>query len=191
MKSMSSFRSISANGSVTFKLVQGEEKTKALSTSMADANYSVSNGTLNVNGNGTMTIAVGGYTSINCNACNVESSGALITIRWPCPYMRGSAKFTDLNVSRYLQLNVLNTGTYEFSGTVPFFNATCVNLAKVKAYDLITDSTYVNTTCAVDTEVHATKVINVFINSAGNVNYKGSPPVLRRSGIGSGKLVEK
>lgn len=184
-------RLISANGLVTFRLVQGAGHSRAISTSMMDNMYSYGNGVLTVNGIGTMTIAVGGYTFINCNACEIKTVEPILTDTLAMSIHAGSARIYDVTVSRYLQVNAQNTGTYRFSGTVPFFNATCVNLASVEAYNLLTDSTYVNTTCAVDTEVNATQVVNVFINSSGNVNFKGNPPILRRSGVGTGKLVRK
>jgi hypothetical protein len=90
-----------------------------------------------------------------------------------------------------LGLNALNLGTYKFSGFASFFNFSTVNLATVEAYDLVTDSTYVNTTSIGNAEVHATQVLNVFINSIGGVNYKGDPPIVRATITGSGRLVKK
>jgi hypothetical protein len=191
VKGVGGVRSISANGLVTFKLVQGAGTSTAVSTSLMDNMYSYGNGVLSVNGVGTMTIAVGGYTFITCNACDIKTDGPVATDTLAMSIHGGSARVYDLTVSRYLQINAQNTGKYRFSGTVPFFNTTCTNLASVEAYNLATDSTYVNTTCAIDTEVNATQVVNVFINSSGNVNYTGNPPVLRRSGAGTGKLVKK
>ena len=62
---------------------------------------------------------------------------------------------------------------------------------KLKPYDLVTDSTYVNSYAAIATEVNATKVVNVFINSAGDINYKGNPPIVRATITGTGRLVKK
>jgi len=191
VKSMGPIRSISANGPVTFRLAQGAGQTLAVSTSMLDNMYNYSGGTLSVNGTGTMTLAVGGYIFITCNACKVESAEPVATDTLAMTIHGGSTELNDLTVSSYLQLNAQNSGKYELSGTVPFFYATGINLASIEAYDLYTDSTYVNTTCAIDTEVRASQVINVFILSSGNVNYKGNPPIVRRSGSGSGQLVKK
>jgi hypothetical protein len=185
------FRVISANGLVTFKFVQGAGDNVAVSTSMLDNTYSVSGGVLSVNGIGTMTIAMGNYMYLNCNACDVKSSGPLFTDTLAMYIHAGSARFSNLLVSSIFQLDAINTGTYKFSGSAPFFHVTCNNLAGIEAYDLVTDSTYVTTTCAVDTKVHATKVINVFINSIGNVDYKGDPPIVRATITGSGRLVKK
>jgi hypothetical protein len=97
----------------------------------------------------------------------------------------------NIQVNNYLGLNALNLGTYKFSGYASFFNFTSVNLATVKAYNLVTDSTYINTTSIGDAEVNATQVLNVFINSIGGVNYKGNPPVVRATITGMGRLVKK
>ena len=63
-----------------------------------------------------------------------------------------------------------------------------MNATSVEAFDLVTDSTYVNSTNIFETDVNATQVINVFINSIGDVNYKGNPHVVRLTATGSGKL---
>ena len=76
----------------------------------------------------------------------------------------------------------------QFSGTAAFFNVANVNATSVEAFDLVTDSTYVNSTNIFETDVNATQVINVFINSIGDVYYKGNPPIVRLTATGSGKL---
>ena len=103
----------------------------------------------------------------------------------------GSVTLNDLQINKILQLNALNTGTYKLSGTATFLNLSIVNATLFKGYGLITDSTYINTTNAFDAEVYATQVLNAFISSSGNVNYKGNPPIVRVTATGSGKAVKK
>jgi hypothetical protein len=185
------FNRIQSNGGVTFKLVTGPEN-KVISTSMSETAYSVSGGQLNINAAwGSMTIAIRNLPLLWCNACTVEASG-LVADTLSMYIHGGSADLRDITIAGYLGLSALNIGTYKFSGTVPFFNVYSVNNADVEAFNLVTDSTYVNSYAALaHTEIHATKVVNVFIHSAGSVYYKGNPPIVRLSNQGTGKLIAK
>jgi hypothetical protein len=190
-KELGPFKTISSNGYVTFKLVQGVAN-KVISTSIADASYNVSGGQLSVNAaGGSMTIAVNNLNLLWCNACSVENSGTLIMDTLNLYVHAGSVTLKDLQINKILQLNALNTGTYKLSGTAAFLNLSIVNATLFKGYGLITDSTYINTTNAFDAEVYATQVLNAFISSSGNVNYKGNPPIVRVTATGSGKAIKK
>lgn len=183
--------SISANGGVTFNLVSGAEN-KIISTSMDHSGYSVSGGHLSINAaGGSMTIAIRSMKSLGCNACTVKASG-LVADTLNMYIHAGRADLRDIVLSGYLGLRAENIGTYEFSGTVPFFNVYQMNNANVEAFNLVTDSTYVDSYAALaSTEIHATKVVNAFIRSVGNVYYKGNPPIVRVSASGLGKLIKK
>lgn len=182
------FNQISSNGFVKFEFVQGAYN-HIVSTSMMDNFYNVSGGVLSINGNGTMTIAVSN--TINplwCNGCNLESDGPL-TMDTLNVYMHsGGMKMKNFHVNNILQINAVNLGTYKLSGSAAFLNLTTVNLASFEGYGFVTDSTYINTTSITDLEVHATQVLNVFINSIGGVKYKGNPPIVRASITGMGRL---
>ena len=189
-KALPPFRTISSNGYVTFKLVEGVEN-QVISTSLNEMEYSVYSGTLSVNAaGGSMTIAVRNLYSLWCNACSVESDG-LVADTLNFSIHAGSIKLYNAHINNYLGLSAQNLGRYRFSGYVPFFNFSTTNLASVEAYNLVTDSTYINSTSVTDAEVNATQVLNVFINSVGGVNYKGDPPVVRATITGMGRLVKK
>jgi hypothetical protein len=159
---------------------------------MAQSGYSVSGGHLSINAaGGSMTIAIRSMKSLWCNACTVKASG-LVADTLNMYIHAGKADLRDINLSGYLGLRAENIGTYEFSGTVPFFNVYQMNNANVEAFNLVTDSTYVDSYAALgSTEIHATKVVNAFIRSVGNVYYKGNPPIVRVSASGMGKLIKK
>lgn len=97
----------------------------------------------------------------------------------------------DIYVNNILQINAINTGKYKLSGFASFVNLTTMNLVSYEAYNLVTDSTYINTTSILDAELHTTQVVNAFINSMGSVNFKGNPPVVRATITGQGKMVRK
>jgi hypothetical protein len=189
-KALPPFNKISSNGFVTFNLVAGAENT-VISTSMPESMYSAGGGQLNVNGIGRMTIAVRDIKILSCNGCSVENDGPLVADTLNMYMHAGSVDLKDIQINGYLGLNAQNSGTYKFSGTAGFFYVSNINATIVKAFGLVTDSTYVNSTNVLDTEVHATKVVNVFINSMGNVLYKGNPPIVRLTASGSGKLIRK
>jgi hypothetical protein len=189
-KALPPFRTITSNGSVTYKLVDAVENT-VISTSLDESGYNVTNGSLSVNAvGGTMTVGVRNLRSLWCNSCSVESNG-LVTDTLIFSIHAGSMKLYNVQVNHYLGLNAVNTGRYRLSGHASFFNFSTVNLATVEAYNLVTDSTYVNTTSIGYAEVNATHVLNVFINSIGGVYYKGNPPVVRATITGIGGLVKK
>lgn len=185
------FDRIQSNGGVKFKLVTGAEN-KVISTSLSDGSYNVSSGQLNINAaGGSMTIAIRNIKLLWCNACNVQASG-LIADTLSMYIHAGQANLQGITITNYLGLSALNMGTYKFSGSVPFFNVYSANNADVEAFDLVTDSTYVDSWAALaHTEIYATSVINVWIHSAGNVYYKGDPPVVRLSVLGTGTLIKK
>ncbi|MDJ1497193.1 DUF2807 domain-containing protein [Cytophagaceae bacterium DM2B3-1] len=189
-KPLGSFTTITSNGFVTFNLVGGPVN-KVISTSMSDAYYNVSNGNLFINGMGTITIAVRNLYLLSCNSCSVKSAESFTADTLNFSIHAGSLKLKDVIVTRYLGLNAINTGTYEISGRTPFLNLGLTNMVTFKGYSLITDSTYVNSTNVVDCEVYTKQVINAFVNSIGNVNYKGRPPIVRASYTGTGRLVAK
>lgn len=189
-KQLGPFNKISSNGPVTFTFVQGAEN-KVLTTSMMDNYYSVSNGQLNINGMGSMTIAIKNLYLLWCNSCSVENNGPLVVDTLNFYMHGGSMKFSDIHVNNILQINAINTGTYKLSGTAAFVNLSTINLVSYEAYNLITDSTYINTTSILDAELHTTHVVNAFINSMGSVNFKGNPPIVRASISGQGKMVRK
>ncbi|HEY0656533.1 MAG TPA: DUF2807 domain-containing protein [Chryseosolibacter sp.] len=189
-KELLPFRTISSNGMVKFRLIEGPEN-KVISTSIDEFQYNVSNGTLSVNAaGGSMTIAVRNLYQLWCNSCSVESDG-LVADTLNFYVHAGKVELFNIHVNNYLGISALNTGSYKFSGFASFFNFATVNLATVEAYDLLTDSTYVNTTSVGYAEVHATQVLNVFINSVGGVYYKGNPQVVRATITGTGKLIKK
>lgn len=190
-KALPPFNRIQSNGFVTFNFVTGAEN-KVISTSISESMYNVGSGQLNVNATGgRMTIAVSDLKLLWCNACSVENDGPLVADTLNMYMHAGSVDLKDIRINGYLGLNAVNTGTYEFSGTAGFFQVSNINSTHVKAFNLVTDSTYVSSTNAWDTEVYATKVINVFIHSIGNVYYKGNPPIVRLTATGSGKLIRK
>lgn len=189
-KALPPFNRIQSNGFVTFNLITGAEN-RVISTSMPESMYNAGGGVLTVNGGGRMTIAIRDIKMLGCNACSVENDGPLVADTLNMYMHAGSVDLKDIRINGYLGLNAVNTGTYKFSGSAVFFNVSNINSTLVKAFNLVTDSTYVNSTNILDTEVHATQVVNVFINSLGSVLYKGDPPVVRLTASGSGKLVRK
>jgi hypothetical protein len=189
-KPLAPFNRISSNGLVTFNLVTGA-RNEVLSTNLNEAMYNVSSGVLQVNGVGSMTIGIRNIYSLWCNACTIENRGPLVADTLAMTVHGGSVDFNDVRINNYLQLEALNTGTYSFSGTVPFFYVKNINLTSVRAFNLVTDSTYVVSSNVIDTDVHATQVVNVFINSMGNVNFKGNPPTVRLTRTGTGQLIKK
>lgn len=189
-KPLPPFNRIQSNGFVTFNLVTGAENT-VISTSMPESMYNAGGGVLMVNGGGRMTIAIRDIKMLGCNACSVENDGPLVADTLNMYLHAGSVDLKDIQINGYLGLNAVNTGTYKFSGTAGFFNVSNINATIVKAFNLVTDSTYVNSSNILDTEVHATEVVNVFINSMGSVLYKGNPPIVRLTATGTGKLVRK
>src|SRR6185503_3030594 len=114
-----------------------------------------------------------------CNSCSVENPSPLVADTLVMYVHAGGVDLHNIQIDYYLGLTALNTGTYKFSGTAAFFNLANVNATNVRAFDLVTDSTYVNSTNAFETDVNATQVLNVFINSSGDVYYKGNPPIVR------------
>lgn len=189
-KALPPFNKISSNGLVTFNLIAGAEN-MVISTSMPESMYSAGGGQLNINGIGRMTIAVRDIKILSCNGCSVENDGPLVADTLNMYVHGGSVDLKDIQINGYLGLNAMNSGTYKFSGTSGFFYVSSSNAAIVKAYGLVTDSTYVNSSAVFDTEVHATQVVNVFINSMGSVLYKGNPPIVRLTATGTGKLIRK
>lgn len=189
-KELGPFNTISSNGSVKFTLIQGVEN-KVISTSISETMYNVSNGQLTVNApGGSMTIAVKNVDLFWCNSCDVSSSGVLIVDTLNFYIHAGSLELHDLQANK-IGLSAVNTGKYKLSGSAIFFNVYMVNLASIEAFDLITDSTYVNSLAAINSEVHATQKLSGSIFSAGNVYYKGNPPVVTVSSSGAGKVIPK
>jgi hypothetical protein len=189
-KPLGPFNRIQSNGSITFKLVTGAEN-RVISTSLMESLYNTGSGVLSVNGNGSMTIAIKDIKMLSCNACSVENPEPLVADTLNMNIHGGSATLEGIQINGYLGLGAVNMGTYEFSGYAHFFNVSTINLVSIEAFNLITDSTYVNSTAAVDTKVHATKCVNVFINSAGSVRYRGNPPIVRLTRTGSGELIKE
>lgn len=189
-KPLGPFNRIQSNGTITFKLVTGAEN-KVISTSLMESMYNTGGGVLSINGSGSMTIAIRDIKMLSCNACSVENPEPLVADTLNMNIHGGSAKLEGIQINGYLGLGAVNTGTYEFSGYAHFFNVSSINLVSIEAFNMITDSTYVNTTAALDTKVHATKCVNVFINSAGSVRYRGNPPIVRLTRTGSGELIKE
>jgi hypothetical protein len=189
-KALGPFDRIQSNGTVTFRLVTGADN-RVLSTTMMESMYNAGGGTLTVNGSGSMTIAIKDIKMLWCNACTVENPEPLIADTLNMSIHAGSATLEGIQINGYLGLSAVNTGTYEFSGYSHFFNVSSINLVSIEASNLVTDSTYVNSTAVSDTKVHATKCVNVFINSIGNVRYRGNPPIVRLSRTGSGELIKE
>lgn len=190
-KELGSFDQIQSNGNIKFRLITGPEN-KVISTSLDDISYYVSNGVLHLNASGgTMTIAMRDIKLLWCNACTVENPEKLIADRLTLYVHAGGVELKDIEILEYLGLEAVNTGQYEFSGSAAFFNISTSNHAAIKAFDLVTDSTHVKTTSIPSVEVHATEVVNVIIMGAGDVCYKGDPPVVRLTRLGSGRLIKK
>jgi hypothetical protein len=189
-KALGYFDKISSNGPVTFTLVQGAEN-QVISTSMMDSYYGVSGGQLSINGLGSMTIAIKNLKLLYCQSCTIKGSGPLVADTLNFYMHAGTLKLSDLTVNNVLQVVAINTGSVKLSGTAPFVNMNIVNLVSYEAYGLVTDSTYVNTSSIVTAEVNTTKVLNAFVSSIGDVNYKGDPPIVRATITGMGRLVKK
>ena len=187
-KELPPFNSISANGGVKIYFVTGPVN-KVVSTSMAENHYGVGGGTLSINAaGGSITVSVRDLDLLWCNACTVDTRDKLIADTINMYIHAGSAELTDIQINGRLSLKADNTGTYKFSGVANDFHVSTTNLARIEAFDLVTDSTHVNTLSVVSSEVHATRVLDVSIGSIGSVLYKGDPAVIRLSGSGSGQL---
>ncbi len=189
-KPLGPFNQIHSNGTITFRLVTGAEN-RVISTTLMESMYNTGSGTLSINGSGSMTIAIKDIKMLSCNACTVENPEPLVADTLNMSIHGGSATLENIQINGYLGLNAVNTGTYEFSGYSHFFNVSSINLVSIEAFNMITDSTYVNSTAVSDTKVHATKCVNVFINSMGNVRYRGNPPIVRLSRTGTGELIKE
>ena len=189
-KALGPFNRIQSNGTITFRLVTGADN-HVVSTSMMESMYNTGGNTLQINGSGTMTIAIKDIKMLSCNACTIENPEPLIADTLNMSVHAGSVTLEGIQINGYLGLNAQNTGTYEFSGYSHFFNVSSINLVSIEAFNMVTDSTYVNSTAVSDTKVHATKCVNVFINSIGNVRYRGNPPIVRLSRSGTGELIKE
>jgi hypothetical protein len=188
-KTLAPFNYIQSNGTVTFRLITGF-KNQVISTTVNESMYSSNGGVLSVNGSGSMTIAVKDIKLLSCNACSVENPEPLVADTLNMSIHAGSVNLDGIQINGYLGLNAQNLGTYKFSGYAHFFNVSSINLVSIEAFDMVTDSTYVRSTSVSDTEVNATKCVNVFIFSSGNVKYRGNPPIVRLSRTGSGQLIK-
>lgn len=188
-KPLPPFGSISANGPVTFNLVTGVTN-QVMSTSLQSQQYFVSGGTLQINGTGSMTIAVKDINQFFCNGCTIENDGVLAADTLNMTVHGGHVDLNDLIITGWLGINSINLGNHEFTGTAHFFHVTTSNLSSIDAFQLMTDSVHVNSTSISDAEVTATQVVNVFINSSGNVKYKGNPPIVRLTKTGIGQLIK-
>jgi hypothetical protein len=190
-KKLGSFNRIQSNGMVTFNLVTGAENA-VISTSIMESMYSVSGGTLIVNAaGGSMTVAIRDLKMLSCNACSIGCPEPLIADTLNMYVHAGSVDLGDIQINGFLGLNAVNTGKYKFTGRASFFQVSSSNLATIKAFDLVTDSTDVNSSSISEVEVNTTKVVNVFINSMGDVLYRGNPPIVRLSKSGTGRLIKK
>jgi hypothetical protein len=190
-KQLGPFSTIQSNGGVTFHLVSGVEN-KVISTSIGETQYNVSNGQLSVNAaGGSMTIAIKDLDLLWCNACTVDNTDLLVADTLNMYIHAGEVELRDIVINGQISLTAMNMGTYRFSGTANYFYVHNTNLTDVQAFDLVTDSTHVYSLNAIATDVHATQVLDVFISSAGDVIYKGDPPVIRLTQLGSGQLKKK
>lgn len=189
-KALPPFDLISANGPVKFKLVSGATN-QVISTSMVDQEYNVGGHTLQINGIGSMTIAVKDINQFFCNGCTIENDGELVADTLNMTVHGGHVDLNDLTITGWLGINSQNLGNHEFSGTANFFYVTTTNLSAIDAFSLVTDSVYVNSSSISDAKVNARQVVNVFINSMGSVRYRGNPPVVRLTRTGSGNLIKE
>jgi len=188
-KALPPFDLVSANGPMTFHLVTGATN-QVISTSLLEQEYNVGGGTLQINGVGSMTIAVKDINQFFCNGCTIKNDGELVADTLNMTVHGGTVKLSDVTITGWLGINSVNLGSHKFSGSAGFFYVTTTNLSAIEAYDLVTDSVYVNSNSISEAKVNARQVVNVFINSIGSVRYKGNPPIVRLTKTGSGNLIK-
>lgn len=186
-KDVGQFEKISANGSMDIRLVSGVEN-KVLTTSLSENAYSASNGTLNINGNGNMTIAINEMESFYCNACDLECLETLILDSTDISIHAGSAEFNNLVVTSFVELTFVNSGSYKFKGSALKADLNISNNPRFEGYGFVCD-TLIMLSGYYNSEVHAKKYLDVtMIGGAPIVTYKGNPDSVTTSIVGSGKV---
>lgn len=96
----------------------------------------------------------------------------------------------DLNLTaKSLNVNGYNRCTFLLAGTVDKLEVFMKNSAAMQAFELAARDVKVITQTEKDVEVRAAENLNAFIESSGNIYYKGRPAI-SKIGSGSGKVID-
>jgi hypothetical protein len=178
-----------ANGAVVIKF---ESSPVNKIVSMSKGMQIVNTGScLTLNGGGEITFGIRNF-SVQLNGGGVTNSANPGTLYINNLSIGGNAFDVDLknlSVDSTLSIGMTNTGQCVLAGHAGYLSVSSNNLTKVFAFDLITDSCYVSQSSLNQVQVNATQKLKGVIMGSGELFYKGSPPVVNVSQIGSGQLI--
>jgi hypothetical protein len=103
--------------------------------------------------------------------------------------MIGVGKIIAQIEANQLITTIAGTGDVSLSGTVSKHELTCAGEFELDAYDLLTEQTIIDVTGTGDSYVTASDMLDVMIEGAGNVYYKGTPTVKSQI-LGTGSVID-
>ena len=182
------FKNISLSKNTDITLVQGATNS-VLSTTLDDAEYSVSDETLYISGLGTITIAVSDLEQINMTSGKLLNTGTVVLPHLYLSMTNGSSNLTNFHISGTFEGHFTSTGNYKFSGSAGYCHLATINAAVFNSPDFVCDSlTYIGSLSNVDSKVHVTQKL-IFILGIGNLYYNGYPTVIDTNYTGPGQLI--
>ncbi len=90
---------------------------------------------------------------------------------------------------RYLETEFKASGNFDLHGRCANYICNAEANIRLNAFDLLSDTVYINTNSIDDARVYAQHLLEADIKGSGDVYYKGFPEAIR-SGDGSGELIE-
>lgn len=181
------FNKLKVQGSVNVYLVQGTTN-DVISTTLDQTNFhDQSNSTLFIqSGTGSVTISVSNLSYIWCQGCNIHVEEQVYL-----PFLEMDLYSGDLNISNLLtdSLDIYTTGSdiLEIAGSSTKADISLSAGSSLSAYNLICDTLEISTMDG-NAEVHSTSFLRAFVNSNGNIIYKGNPDSVFVGGLGSGTV---
>jgi len=88
-----------------------------------------------------------------------------------------------------LYSRISSSGDLFLSGSVVYHEATISSSGNIHAFNLITDTTKITINSSGDAEVYASRLLDVRINSSGDLRYKGYPTIYQ-SISSSGRIID-
>lgn len=144
-----------------------------------------------INGGGELVVGCKNNLGISLNGGGVRNLDSTIFMKQlTISGQNGQVYLTHMHVES-IAVGVTNTGDWQIKGTTGYLAVSTSNYGRFFGFDLIADSCAVSHAGLSDVQVNVLHKLTGTVQSIGNLFYKGHPPTVTVSALGTGRAIEQ
>ncbi|MDB5257398.1 MAG: hypothetical protein JWM14_2093 [Chitinophagaceae bacterium] len=144
-----------------------------------------------LNAGGEIVIGCRNNLSISLNGGGVRNLDSAIFMKQLNISGQNGQVYLTKMTAESINVGVTNTGDWQIKGNTGYLTVSTSNFGRFFGFDLQADSCVVSHAGLGDVQVNVINKLTGGVYSLGNLFYKGHPPIVNVSAVGSGKAIEQ